>query len=429
MSSNLNYTQNWAVIESLTLTNFSGKTEDIRKYFLSIDIQEDIFIPVVSGSITLIDPHSFYEDFPIIGEELLTITYKDFFSEVVTRTFAVYGVPAKEKGDAERGSVFTLNFCSEELLYSKLNPYSKSYRDKDTHTILEDAMTRTNPTKPLNIQPTVELQDYIATNVTPFDVCSAMCARGISAEGHVGSYIFYEDLTQFNFVAIEQLITQPALEYVIGGGATVAGYGDSPLEKSRIVRKYRYDKPVNQLGAMSSGAHGVTTKTLNLMTRELEDASYDYFDDEDYQKTERVNSRNPDLRMTSSKYKHQSNKGVYKLVVKNTEEGLKSSRNKTMSRRYNTLSSYTKGLKIHSELPFNATLTVGNMIDMRIPKEDARNEESERERYMSGKYLVIALRQILTPDKGITVVEMAKDSYSQSHEENDEYKPQGDTRE
>ena len=391
MSETKNYIQNWVSIEEITLTSFSGKTEDIRKYLLAIDIQEDIFMPVVSGSITLIDPHAFYEDFPIIGEELLTIKYKDYFSETITRTFTVFGVGAKEKSEGGKGSTYILNFCSEELLYSRYGRYSKSYKDKDTHTILNDAFSRVNPTKSIEVQQTVELQDYIATNVTPFEVCGTMCARAISTEGHIGSYLFFEDLSKFNFVSIEKLISKAPIAYHIGMGASKSGFKADGFIKSRIIKNYRFIEPVSQLGALASGAHGVKTNTLCLMTRKLENTSYNHFDDEDYQKTNRINSPNPDLRTTSSKYKHQSNEGVYKVMIKNTEDNAKSSKGKTMPRRYSVISTYTNGPKIHAELPFNATLTVGNMIEVKIPKEDERVNLPENDKFLSGKYLIILI--------------------------------------
>jgi hypothetical protein len=256
-----------------------------------------------------------------------------------------------------------------------------------------------------------------------------MCARAISTEGQIGSYVFFEDREKFNFVSIEKLIAKTPEVYTIGMGASKAGFKTEKDLKSRIIKNYKFIEPVSQLGALSSGAHGVKTNTLCLLTRQMENASYDHFNDEDYQKTERINSSNPDLRTTTSKYKHKSSDGVYKVIIKNSEDNAKSSKTKTMARRYNAISSYTNGPKIHAELPFNSDLTVGMMIDVQIPKEDERVDMPENDKYLSGKYLIIALRQMIKSDNATTIVEMARDSYTTSHEDNDNYQPQGDTRE
>ena len=182
-----------------------------------------------------------------------------------------------------------------------------------------------------------------------------------------------------------------------------------------IFRNYVFKDAANNINGQMTGAQGVETKTLDLLNRKLEDTSYDHFGD-DYGKIDRVNSTNPDLKMTSNTYKHQTTKGLSKFTIK-TSEDFKSSKNKTMSKRYNSLSTYTNGPKIHAELPFNANLTVGMMVDVRIPIMDARKESEipEYDKYIQGKYLVMALRQIIHPDKGETVVELVKDTYTESH--------------
>lgn len=415
MSSADEYIQSWVNIERLELTNYKGQTEDIMKFFMKIDIQEDIFIPVCSGQITLMESVSFFEDFPIVGEETLSITYKDFFNESVTRTFSVFGVSAKEAA-TERASVYVLKFCSEELLYNRTEKYSKSYRNLLASDIFSDAFSRVNPTKEIYIQPTVELQDFVVPNLYPFEVCAAMASRAISAEGHEGSYVFFEDKEKFNFVSIEKLVTQTPIEYRIGSGGTY-----SHILPQNIIQTYKYHKPVNNIKNLMTGAQGVEAKTLDITKRNIEDKSYNHFESDDYTKIQRLNSSNPDLRQTTSKYKHQKNTGLYKVVIQNEEDNAKSSKNKVMAKRYNILSSFTNGPKIHAELPFNSKLTVGMVVSVDVPRPDSRDksEDPDSEKYIKGKYIVMALRQIIQPDHAVTVVELAKDSYPENHEESE----------
>lgn len=414
MADPTNYQQNWAQLVKLELSNFAGKTVNLLPFFLGIDIQEDIFMPVVSGNITLLDNANLYELFPIIGEELITIVYKDFYSEDVTRKFSVYSVGAREK-TTEKGSVYVLNFCSSELLYNRQAKYSKSYKDKLTHEIFTDAFNRLQPSKPVNIQETQELQDFVSPNLYPLEVCSQMANRAISTEGHTGSYLFFEDKDKFNFISIEKLIKGVPLKYRVGSAKTFAA-----KDPKYIFKNYNFKDAANNINGQMTGAQGVETKTLDLMNRKIEDNSYDHFGD-DYEKIERINSSNPDLKMTSESYKHKTNKGLVKLTIKSADD-FKSSKNKTLSRRYNSISTYTNGPKIHAELPFNANLTVGMMVDVSIPLRNVKVESDipEYDKYIQGKYLVMALRQFITHDKGETIVELAKDTYPQSHSENAE---------
>lgn len=411
MADATSYQQNWAQISELTLSNFSGKTINLLPFFLGIDIQEDIFMPVVSGNITLLDNSNLYENFPIIGEEVITISYKDFYSKVITRKFSVYSIGQREK-TTEKGSVYVLNFCSAELLYNREAKYSKSYKDKLTHDIFSDAINRLNPTKPINIQETQELQDFVCPQLYPLEVCSQMANRAISTEGHTGSYLFFEDKEQFNFISIEKLIKAAPIKYKIGSAKT-----HGAKDPKFIIKNYVFKNAANNINGQMTGAQGVETKTLDLLNRKIEDNSYDHFG-EDYEKIDRINSNNPDLKSTSEQYKHKTNKGMSKLTIKNND--FKSSKNKTIAKRYNSLSTYTNGPKIHAELAFNSDLTVGMMVDISIPLRDVRHEADipEYDKYIQGKYIITALRQFITHDKGETIVELSKDSYSQSHSEN-----------
>src|SRR5699024_9544400 len=133
--------------------------------------------------------------------------------------------------------------------------------------------------------------------------------------------------------------------------------------------------------------------------RKIVDNSYDHYDDKSYSKINRVNSSNPDLKTTSTKYKYKSKQGLTKLVVKGADENFDSMKNDVLAVRYNVFSSYMNGPKLHAEIPFNARLTIGMMIDVTIPQQDPLEESDvpEDDKYIQGKYLITALRHIITP--------------------------------
>lgn len=410
MSESNTYYQEWVSILSLTLTNFKGEEIDLTPYFLNIDIQEDIFMPVCSGKITLIDTENMYENFPIIGEEIIKITYKDFYSETISREFSTFGVDNKEHS-TESGSGYILNFCSRELLDNRNQTYSKSYSNIETDKIFSDALSRCNPSKEINIEKTQGLQSYIVPNIYPFDVCAQMASRAISTTGHTGTYLFFEDNVKFNFISIEELIKAEPIYYNIGNASSVTIGG-----QKYIFKNFKFQKPVNNIKSKMHGSQGVETKSLDLMNRKIEDKSYDHYS-EDYDKIQRTSSNNPDLKTTSDNYQYKSPQGLKKLIIQNSSD-FSSTKSQTTSIRYSALSSYVNGIKIHAELPFNAALTVGMVIDVSIPKvtPGRADDAPVYDTHNQGKYLVMAVRQIISPDHGETIIEIAKDTYTEKHE-------------
>lgn len=409
---NKDYHAGFIEIVDIILTNQWGKKTSLLPFFIEMNIQEDIFMPVIHGNMTLVDSVDLYSTFPIIGEEELTIKYKDYVSDVVTQKFYVYSVPNKEFAN-EKTSTYILEFCSEELLMSKSIRYSKSYQKMLASDIVADAFSRLKSDKKITIAKTVGLQNYISTYLSPFEVISSMTSRSISAKNEKGSFLFFENSSGFYYESIETLIQKPTIKYYIGDASIKSNVG-----RMFVIKNYRYESPANKLNNMLTGTHGVKIKTLDLLNRKMtEDNSYDHFGDQ-YKEIKRINSENPDLKTTTEKFKFKSNDSVYKIVIQHPENA--STKNDVLAKRYNILTSYRNGPKIHAELPFNATLAVGDMVDITIPKSNVKQESDiiEYDKYIQGKYLVTALRKLIRQGDSVVIAEFSKDTYTKSIKEN-----------
>lgn len=412
MTSETKFHINYVSIISIGIKNFKGKESTLLPYFVEMNIQEDIFLPAQYGRITLVDNTNFYEKFPIIGEEVLTVTYKDFVHDPVTKEYFIYSVLERQHA-SDKGQMYTLEFCSEEILANKSQRYSKSYKDTECHKIAQDAFDRLSSKKKFDITQTQGLQDYIVPSLNPFDVISQMSARSITTQGESGSVLFFEDKDGFHFKSIESLMQKEPFQYYIGDGSDV-----SIDKKYWIFSNYKFIQPVNNINNAIQGTHGVNVKTIDLFRRKLTtNNSYDYFDDKQYSEVNRINSANPDLRLSTKEYPYKSNNGMFKITIAPMEDSAKSTKNNVMSKRYNVLSSFKNGPKIHAELPFNTDITIGAIIDVNMMSADIKSTSQttqQQDRYLNGKYLVTACRHLIKPGHAITIVELSKDSYTKS---------------
>lgn len=412
MTSETKFHINYVSIISIGIKNFKGKESTLMPYFVEMNIQEDIFLPAQYGRITLVDNTNFYEKFPIIGEEVLTVTYKDFVHDAVTKEYFIYSVLERQQA-SDKGQMYTLEFCSEEILANKSQRYSKSYKDTECHKIAQDAFDRLSSKKKFDITQTQGLQDYIVPSLNPFDVISQMSARSITTQGESGSVLFFEDKDGFHFKSIESLMQKEPFQYYIGDGSDV-----SIDKKYWIFSNYKFIQPVNNINNAIQGTHGVNVKTIDLFRRKLTtNNSYDYFDDKQYSEVNRINSANPDLRLSTKEYPYKSNNGMFKITIEPMGDSAKSTKNNVMSKRYNILSSFKNGPKIHAELPFNTDITIGVIIDVNMMSADIKSTSKttqQQDRYLNGKYLVTACRHLIKPGHAITIVELSKDSYTKS---------------
>lgn len=406
-------------IIDISLYNFAGKRLDIRSIFGEMDIQEDLFAPTCTGSVGIMDASNIYEDFPIIGEETIKITYKDNTKTQVTRSFDVYAVSNKTKvGD--RAFFYTLKFCSPEFLMNRTKLISKAYTNKTADEIVTAVVkSDLGSTKPVLVEKTVGIQNYIAPTVYPFEITSAMCTRGKSLNNQKGaSYVFYEDKTGFNFVPIETLIKKPAIKYTLDSSAS-----HTSTNTKFNVMKYYMSSPANTMGNITGGSFGCNVKALDLFNKKMIDVSYNHFDDKQYSQVEHINSTNPKLKLTTSKYKYKSTDGMYKVIIANSDTGIDESgsmRETNVAVRYAQLGVYANGPKLNIEVSFNSALTVGGMIDIVIPSAVISSKASNilsTDLYFSGKYLITALRHIITAANAVTAIELSRDTYTKDHEE------------
>lgn len=410
------YHPGYIEIISVEIKAFSGKSVNLQPYFFEMNIQEDIFMPATYGNITIIDSDNLFERLPIVGEETLTITYRDYAHDKVTKIFYVYGVPGKTVS-GEKSIMYTLEFCSIELIRNRVIKVSKSYKNMEPHKIASDAFSLLGSDKPLTITDTILPQDFIATYVNPIEVIQAMAARAISPKKETGSFIFFENKNGFNFVPIESLIQAKAVPYYIDNAHK------QPINKVMFTANlYKYFAPVNNIKSITSGSQGAETKSLDLLKRTVKDYSYDHFSDDQYKEIQRVNGTNPDLKTTTSRYEFKSNKGVTKFTILPQEDSGKNTKHEVLAKRYNIISSYMNGPKIHAELPFNTDLTVGTMVDIQVPAANVKeamttNDFISPEKYIQGKYLVSAVRTLIHQGNAVNIVEFAKDSYTKSHDE------------
>lgn len=409
MSTDLQKTiQGYIEIIELSITNFAGKTESLVGMYDLLEIQEDIFSPICSGSVRVLDMNNVFEDLPIVGEETIRLTYKDEESAEITREFVVFSISDKVKYNG-KGSVYTINFCSEEMMYNRVRLISRAFTNMSCSDIVKKVLAfDLNSTKSVVVEDTMAAINYIAPTVHPFAVITSMASRAFSTTNKQGSlYLFFEDRDGFKFLPIETLIKGVPLTYRLASAQLDIEYTKD------IVISHSFVSPVNNLENIMSGGYGANIKVLDLDNKQLVSAAYDYFDDNQYMKEDHVNGSNPNYKLTTSKFKYKSTDGLYRVVV-----GADVNRDNALAKRHAKLSAFINGPKVVIEVPFSADITVGKMVDIHIPNSIRGEEFGMRDEYSSGRYLATAVRHIIGAETGTTSIELVRDTWSGDHEEN-----------
>lgn len=128
------------VIDEITLKSYTGFTMSLKGIFLNFVVYEDIFSNCMSGSITLVESVNLVKNFPIIGAETLTIVYKTPTgnNQPVKMVFRTYKISVLTETAQESAQMVRIEFVSQQAIKSMQTKVSKSYRNMPVSKMVEN---------------------------------------------------------------------------------------------------------------------------------------------------------------------------------------------------------------------------------------------------------------------------------------------------
>jgi hypothetical protein len=217
-----------------------------------LNFYEDIYSPIVSGDITLTDTVGLIESFPIIGEEILDVSFSTAGASLpptqgpppsspsvseapkqIINRFRVYKVdPPVQVTDNSR--TIKLYFVTDSQFTNLLSKVRKIYPTKEnipntlaagndkTYTLADMARDifydffigskkpkrQPKTRKPFLVEPTRYKAEMIIPNWNPFKAISFLASKAVSANHNAkgANFVFYQTLQGFRFISIETLM-------------------------------------------------------------------------------------------------------------------------------------------------------------------------------------------------------------------------------
>jgi hypothetical protein len=231
----------------------------------------------VRGSAVVYDSNDLINTLPLKSEEIVEITYSDFFDEVRTDQFFLYSITdvsyARENSQAI--VKYTINFVSIPKLLTENERVAKAYKyDPVTsrslisdyaNTVYDEYYSRPlreiglTP-KEIIVEPTTGDQALVVTRMTPEQTMHFFSRKAYSQNSRTQSFRFFETRDKYFFVTNDYMT-----EYYAKGGigylgnsnyglispSEAASVGLKPKTIRRFGRNYALDKsPERQLAAM-----------------------------------------------------------------------------------------------------------------------------------------------------------------------------------
>lgn len=208
-----NFIPNTVKVNSIILTNYKGSRIDITNIISELNFYENVNENGILGSIDIIDMNELIESFPICGEELIDIDVIlpgwEESDNFVFNGYRVYKIINRIIRD-DKIQNYTLLFTSPENIKNFETRISKAWYGNTTEKMVKDIFNELGSSKPLEIDTTIGLHNYIATNNRPYEIINYLAENRSINSNKLSDYLFFESFdiggnTKFNFKSLGTL--------------------------------------------------------------------------------------------------------------------------------------------------------------------------------------------------------------------------------
>lgn len=195
----------------------TGNSVDIGSVVYSFGINESMSSGFVDGYATVFDSTGLLYDLPIRGEEIVEITYTDFFDEVRTDKFFVYAIIDTKVSNQEKSEGKMLQYTLQFVSLAKLDTDKKRLRKSFTQDNIKEYVERVfkenyegglNEKKLEAVEDTSGVQTIVVPNYTPEETMHLFSRRAYSDTYPEATFRFYENRDKFYFTTTGNRISK-----------------------------------------------------------------------------------------------------------------------------------------------------------------------------------------------------------------------------
>jgi hypothetical protein len=434
--------ENDYVLNYLQLVDWKGNRHNFTAHFIEFSYEESIFETFLHGCLIASDAVDYPTLLPMIGEERVRASFTRPNEKVpagsdgellppIEFDMPVYLMDGKrQEAGSGKFQVYNLFYTSDEIFNNLNNKVFKAFKDlKYSEMVKKLYDSHLKKSKELFIgdDETTESVDYLVQNELPVRAISKIAKRCISKKNRDFFFVFYEDRDRFNFVSIGYLIKQEPIATFTYEIKNIMenGTGLSPklrdLEKDMgNVSNYQQQGTYDVLGAALSGENTSSMLSVDPILRKYSVKEFDLrkeYDNFPHMEKSKPWSENNKMFVNS--------KTNMAMVVSDSEH---SNHEYISGREPNVRSAKPEEFLLHRqsqkrqllknvisiELSGDPRIKAGTMIKFNIPehlgKTGDQNPE-QKDQYLQGKYLVVAVAHIIKYGKYLMVLELLRDTF------------------
>ena len=432
---------------------------DISPLVMELNIYENMFLSCISGKLFINDTHNLISNFPIIGQETVSVGLSSFKMDgtevFYQHEFKVYNYSSRIATNDSLS--YVLELISPEQLINEQKKVCKSYKNMNPHKAAMDILTNYSygldiDSRRVQFSKTYPESSYVIPNWRPFDALNWLAKNSLSnAGGQDFSVFFYESFSPksnethvrstFNFRSFADMLNDQSetVNYTYypvsdssdrrGMEATEASTTEArknlltpaiaePIytDSHHRIRSYKILEPYNIIKNINMGMYSTTIKSHDIIERKITKYEYKYSSDKNDGLTRRFGGQGKDYDLIDitqgsiNKRSDYSNSLDSRVVYHTVSHDWQRKfpyymfplRKSQLKRYDNTRMSLT--------ISGNIERTIGDIIGVRIPSADSRMSGNLDNLY-SGQYIITNIRHKFTPATYEMHLDVTKDNY------------------
>jgi len=413
-------------VKEVAIITKNGAKLDLQKVFEEINIFDSLFLPVVNGNILISDSIGLSNKLALDGSEALLLEIaKDKDSEIASykKAFRIYKQTDRNNTN-QSNEAYILHFVSDELLFSDQQRVTQSYTGKYSDIVASIMFDYLQvPANNLGgiLADTSGVRKVVIPNLRPLEAIEWCAKRSVDVLNSP-SYVFYQNVSGYNFVGLSDLLTMPAILDVRFQAKNIAG--QSKFSELSGARSYEVIAQSDSLEKTRSGINAGKFIGFDPITRTIATRGISFIDT---YLSMRHGNKTPNITDMLNK-SGQSNMEAFdsKKALSIFGAGRKYSayikakdpESLTYIEPYEDLVFQRKSImkqlmskRLKFVMPGNFQLSSGYNVDVKIPELAIKEDGIETEDLsLNGKHLIVASRHIISFDKHETIIEVASTS-------------------
>lgn len=394
-------------IRKIQLTKWGSKSAvpiDLIGQVLTMSVYEDVGEPSMILELTLVDSLNIVQNYPIVGEELIEVSFITPGRENAFRsTFFVYSIEGTSNNPNAKASIYTIKAVTPLHYLSSRYMIGKTFNttiDRIIMDIISDVTevmgvgyTRVQVERTKGIVPiTVPL-------LTAFEAIDFLRQRAVSAEHPSGgAFLFFENQYGYQFRSIEGVIAE-GKKQVATKEFTYEPAINQDKQRSqysfRNILNYTHLNKFDSIKKITSGSINNKVEAFNIHTKQLEITNFNLAEKaKTFQSTD-SKSRMPNSIEFFERFKKQDKTFFMAKDSSRGDDFLETTIGSKLSYA-NLFSENSVRVLINGD----NYITAGDVIKLNLPDTSGTTEKKLGDRMNSGNYMVTRLRHIISTEQG-----------------------------